>query len=59
MLENGAPAVHSPEEYIEAMDDENMENVHLIENPETTLLEDNIKNETRKKRLCKGKKKYV
>ncbi|XP_025266254.1 heat shock factor protein 1 isoform X2 [Camponotus floridanus] len=60
ILENGAPAVHSPEEYIEAMDDENMGNVHLIENPETALLEDNIRtdsHETRKKRLCKGKKK--
>ncbi|XP_050445717.1 heat shock factor protein isoform X5 [Cataglyphis hispanica] len=62
MLENGAPAVYSPEEYIEtSIDDENMEN-ELIENPETTLLENDIEissheNDTRKKRLCKGKKK--
>lgn len=65
MLENGVPAVHSPEEYIEAsMDDENMKNIHLVDNPEMTLLEDNIKTDsretdTRKKRFCKGKKKYV
>lgn len=69
MLENGVPAIHSPEEYIESsLVDENMENIHLAENP-TTLLEDNIKinetqeteeiHDTRKKRLCKDKKKYV
>ncbi|KAL6440163.1 hypothetical protein ACFW04_003041 [Cataglyphis niger] len=62
MLENGVPTVYSPEEYIEtSIDDENMEN-ELVENPEMTLLENDIEissheNDTRKKRLCKGKKK--
>lgn len=65
MLEDGAPTVHSPKEYIEtSINDENMENVQLIENPEMTLLQNDIEissheNDTRKKRLCKGKKKYV
>ncbi|XP_070151833.1 heat shock factor protein isoform X3 [Polyergus mexicanus] len=63
ILENGTPTVHSPEEYIEtSINDENMENVQLVENPEMTLLENDIEirsheNDTRKKRLCKGKKK--
>ncbi|XP_029659709.1 heat shock factor protein isoform X4 [Formica exsecta] len=63
MLEDGAPTVHSPKEYIEtSINDENMENVQLIENPEMTLLQNDIEissheNDTRKKRLCKGKKK--
>ncbi|XP_072757190.1 heat shock factor protein isoform X2 [Anoplolepis gracilipes] len=58
ILENGVPAVHSPEEYIEAVNDEN---IQLVENPET-ILEDDVEinsheTDTRKKRLCKGKKK--
>lgn len=64
MLENGAPIIHSPGEHSEAsIDDENMEHVHLVENPvQTILLEDDIdvssrEPDTRRKRLCKGKKK--
>lgn len=65
MLENETPVIHSPEEHSEAsIDDENMKNVQ-VENPvQTALLEDDIEvgsheTDTRKKRLCKGKKKYV
>ncbi|CAL1675925.1 unnamed protein product [Lasius platythorax] len=64
MLENETPVIHSPEEHSEAsIDDENMKNVHLVENPvQTALLEDDIEvgsheTDTKKKRLCKGKKK--
>jgi len=53
MLENETPTVQSPQEYIEAsIDEENMETVQLVKNPIQ-----NLKNEKKKKRVCKDKKK--
>ncbi|XP_029170843.1 heat shock factor protein 1-like isoform X2 [Nylanderia fulva] len=63
MLETAAPVIHSPGEHSEAsIDDENMENVHSSENPVTILLENDTEvssyePDTKRKRLCKGKKK--
>jgi len=53
ILENETPTVQSPQEHIETpTDDENMETAYSIKNIVPKI-------ETKKKRVCKGKKKYV
>lgn len=62
MLENEAPAVHSPEHTVASIDDDNMETINFVEDP-ITQFEDEIEMispheiDVKKKRTSKGKKK--